>query len=297
LYSHLHLLADPTPFSALNTLSPQPQEYAILDVFDSVEEMAACARFPVFVQFTGPHHDSNYDMVEGRKLLAQASAIWRQSPHRSSLLNVLDSIKSTTRITNIVCIGHGSITQGPQSVMQHIVASWLASTLTQKYAEAGKPLEKPVTIIAQDPQYKTNDRVLLSGLSTPIRVVPDPQAFLDITNSSLIMYHAPWIPVKNVIADLDLSPAAILGDHYKSDEDLYGYDKVHIHLTADRGENIYANANTRRVLEMFEGYTRMMEDEQPKKCYIGEEKVTRNAYGRKEWLDWMTRMEMWVRNS
>jgi len=84
----------------------------------------------------------------------------------------------------------------------------MAETLTSMYKDAGIPLEQPVTVIAQDPAYTNKDQKLLKSLLN-IVVVPDPQAFLSITPSSLIMSRSPLLPVQAVVGDLGVSPAAI----------------------------------------------------------------------------------------
>jgi hypothetical protein len=165
--------------------------------------------------------------------------------------------------------------------MQHVVASWIASTLTKIYADAGDPVIEPITIIAQDPMYIKKDRDLLSNLANPIDVVFDPQAFLAINSSSLVMSVQPLVPVKAIVADLDVLPAAMFWNQPWDHETYSTVDRVQI----DVGNGIpyyLTNPITGRLAEMLEGYEMMTVDQ-----WVEEDE---------DWsLEWLHELEMWVR--
>lgn len=131
--------------------------------------------------------------------------------------------------------------------MQH-VASWMAKTLTRMYSEIGTPLDHPITIIVQDPRYSAEDRHLLPRLFN-IEVVSDPQAFLSIDSSSLVMFHASMIPIRAIIGDLDVSPAAIFMDLCKDTRRLMEMEIGWIHFNSDCNDEPIPNPLTRRMLE------------------------------------------------
>jgi hypothetical protein len=156
-------------------------------------------------------------------------------------------------------------------MMQHVVASWIASTLTKIYADAGDPVIEPITIIAQDPMYIKKDRDLLSNLANPIDVVFDPQAFLAINSSSLVMSVQPLVPIK----------AAMFWNQPWDHETYPTVDRVQI----DVGDGIpyyLTNPITGRLAEMLEGYEMMTGDQ-----WVEEDE---------DWsLECRHELEMWVR--
>jgi hypothetical protein len=163
-------------------------------------------------------------------------------------------------------------------MMQHVVAVWIADTLTELYADAGDPVVEPIAIIAQDPAYTNQDIVLLASR---FHMFPDPEAFLAIDNSSLVMSAWPSIPVKAIVADLGVSPAALFWSQPLDHETDSGVDKVKVQLKDGR-EYYYSNELTRSVVEMLRGYKKM-----------NTEKLGEGEKGNS--LMWLKRMELWVR--
>jgi hypothetical protein len=216
-------MADQTPYHAFTQLSAKQQAEAT-----NVNDLFAFSKFPVSIRFVDPIPEFDHDISDQYFELRDMMHIWYHSTGRTALLGVLREMKSTPRITNIVCIGHGSFAQGPRSMMQHVVASWIASTLTKIYADAGDPVIEPITIIAQDPMYIKKDRDLLSNLANPIDVVFDPQAFLAINSSSLVMSVQPLVPVKAIVADLDVLPAVMFWNQPWDHETYSTVDRVQI---------------------------------------------------------------------
>ncbi|KAI4949171.1 hypothetical protein J4E91_005635 [Alternaria rosae] len=196
---------------------------------------------------------------------------WRSSGAPDILHHSLRELVHTARISNIVCIGLGTL-EAPdlakaRSLVQHMTASFIAYDLEQLYEAEGIPLEKPIKIIAQDPAYTSLDRMTLSALAEPIEVVSDPQGFLAINEGSLVFSSWPSVPVKQLIADLATElpdgkgPAALFLNNDRKDKYLGDMDVARYGLRR-YGPVRYINAETKAYVEMLESYTRVFDGEQ-----------------------------------
>lgn len=201
-----------------------------------------------------------------RSWMQEAEKHWQTTHPRHVLFNSLNRLKHTARITNIVCIGLGTL-QVPHPrrtswAVQHFVASSIAQALERIYEAEGFPVDTHITIIAQDPAYNELDRLILSELPVPIKVVSDPEGFLAINESSLVFSCYPTVPVKQLIADLSSEapggkgPAALFLDRnligkYHDVINLVIYDREH--------KFRHANPQTSEYMRMLESYTQVFD--------------------------------------
>lgn len=223
--------------------------------------MIEYSRFPVYVHLRGKQDAQDYDRDLLIQDLGYGMMFWDQSVEHQLLQECLQKLSNTARVTNIVCIAHGGLGRGAASILQHVAASSIAQEVIALYEQAGQPLENPITIIAQDPAYSTNDIDLLGHLPIPIRVVPDPEGFLAVNDTSLVMACYLTVPVKQMVADLaaDLTSgrglAAVLWNNSWWD----GRHSVVDVVTSSWMDVFYfANAGSRRLLNMLQGYEKIM---------------------------------------
>ena len=196
---------------------------------------------------------------------------WRRSGAPDILHHSLRKLVHTARISNIVCIGLGTLDAPDiaqtRSLVQHFTASFIAYDLEQLYEAEGIPLENPIKIVAQDPAYTSLDRMTLHSLAKPIEVVSDPQGFLAINEGSLVFSSWPSVPVKQLIADLATElpdgkgPAALFLNNDRKDKDFGDVDVARYDLR-HYGPVRYINAETKAYVEMLESYTRVLDGEQ-----------------------------------
>lgn len=228
-------------------------------------------------------------------MLDVSKRLWRKSHLRSHLLDSVQKLKHTARISNIVCIGLGTLhTLDPNKnnpIIQHVVASALAQYLTRMYEAEGMPLEKPIRIIAQDPAYTLRDRQILSELPVPIEVVTDPEGFLAINEFSLVYSAFAMVPVKQIVADLAAAtpdgkgPAALFVNNDFRDKIRGNVDRA----VYDRDEpGRLADPETKRYLTMLEFYTRVMDGQKLKGMFY---LLTFPTGG----YNWFTGMDIWAR--
>ncbi|CAN9450800.1 unnamed protein product [Alternaria sp. RS040] len=247
-YNGLHLLATPPPWQD-----------------SSRDDM-----LPISVGFRKQVEEPNNprDRILLKFYMQQAEKLWQVSDVHHVLFNSLNSLKHTARITNIVCIGLGTLympgSKNANPAMQHIVASSIAQDLERVYKAEGFPVDTPITIIAQDPAYNELDRVILSELPVPIKTVSDPEGFLAINESSLVFSCYPGVPVKQLVADLSSEapggkgPAALflnrnLIGKAHGDVNLVRYEREHPFR--------YADPLTHDYLRMLESYTQVFDGE------------------------------------
>jgi hypothetical protein len=139
-------------------------------------------------------------------------------------------MKRTAPVKKIVGFALGSLGRSEHSIFQHLAALKIARKLEKIYQRAGMPVNKSIEIFAQDPAYTPNGIKILARFKPPITVLNDPQAFLVITSSTLMMACCPTVPVKQIVADLSAEdpstrPAAIFWNNSEFDKQL-GVDVV-----------------------------------------------------------------------
>ena len=218
-------------------------------------------KFTVYIHFREPQTSDDYDANELIPLLCMVILSWAVSSPAAMLAEALRPMKDMAQVTNIVCIGHGSLWRGHESIIQHLAACSIAKELTIIYEEAGRPLNAPIQIFAQDPDYTENDKRLLSCLNPPIRVINDPEGFLAIDQSTLVMSCYPTVPIKQIIGDLAVAmnscgPAALLLNNADWDTAHGGVDVV----TYQWADIVYfSNPGSQRATDMLGHFHKILD--------------------------------------
>jgi len=262
---------------------------------------------PVFLKYGDrqrPHHVVTYDLTTNKCREPEVEELqskidwfeqaWRSSGARAILHNSLRKLTHTARIANIICIGLGTMDtkewKGARSILQHVVASFIAQDLTQLYEAEGIPLENSIEIYAQDPAYTHLDRIALGQLlPRRIRAGADPKGFLAIRDDSLVFSSWPSVPVKQLIADLTvdvpdaLGPAALfLNNNHE--------DKVHGDLDVvryNRDDPVrHTNAESKAYVKLLESYTQVLD---------GERQFGIGFRDKLPGFEWLSEMDIWGR--
>jgi len=297
-------MADPDPYHNLKTLLPEEQANMTCGMYDSVYDMAQYAKFPMYVHLCYSSLKArDYNELKMIDTLSVLREKWLRSVACAALTTTVLRLKNAARITNIVCISHGSFMRSARSIMQHLVAWYVAELLTDLYSTGGNeteaggtPLDHSIAIISQDPAYSDSDDILLESQPHPIRVVPDPEALLAINSSSLVMSHAAGIPLRSIVADLAESgkgPAAVFWDKSSYDTVLPDVDNVTVPMLPSGAEHYFVDAKTRRVLDLLDGYDQVMHAEDHPMGWWRPEDDAPDGLG--EELNWFRNMEMWLR--
>lgn len=139
----------------------------------------------------------------------KASSAYQQL--RSSLIATL---KTGIKINKVVGFSFGSVADNEcsiRSTLQHALAVTLREIVSQKYES--KLDEIPCYV--QDPIYTDIDRVILDKHG--LKVLDDPDGFLEVDNSSLVVSCSSNAPIKQIVTDLAY-PAAIIWDTMQSND-------------------------------------------------------------------------------
>jgi hypothetical protein len=228
-------LADPDPNHNLKTLKPDEQVEPC-GMYNSVDGVARYTKFPIYVHLCSSSLKTRkYDELGMIDAISVSRDKWLRSAACAALTTTVLKLKNTARITNIVYIGLGSLTRSLRSIMQHLVAGYMAELLTALYitaendteAGAGAGATQRVTIISQDPAYSDSDEILLECQPHPIRVVSDPEALLAINSSSF-------------------------------DTMLPDVDQFTVPMRLSGAEHYFVDAKARRVLDLLDGYKQVM---------------------------------------
>ena len=125
------------------------------------------------------------------------------------LVSTVQSISLPVKIQKIVAFACGSFErdaplQSSRVSFQHaLVLTLRALFLKDKHVPAS------VACYAQDPDYSAIDRLILSECG--IEVVNDPDGFIILDDSTIVLACLPEAPVKQIIADI-AKPAIIIWD-------------------------------------------------------------------------------------
>jgi hypothetical protein len=85
----------------------------------------------VFVHYAHPEPKPEYCTYGMYQMMQHAMDIWDNSTANKDFARTLTQLHNRPRITNIVCIGLGSLGRKERSMMQNLVASGLAGALKQ----------------------------------------------------------------------------------------------------------------------------------------------------------------------
>ncbi|KAE9368094.1 hypothetical protein N431DRAFT_561865 [Stipitochalara longipes BDJ] len=143
---------------------------------------------------------------------------WEESEQCKQLTSIVQSINISVDIQQIVAFACGSIRhdseqQTPQSSFQHALVITLRNILSKKQEDLGR-----ISCYAQDPAYSEVDMLILR--ENGITVLDDPEGFLKVDDSTLVISCAAQVPVKQITLDL-ARPAAMIWDRIK-EHDLSG---------------------------------------------------------------------------
>jgi hypothetical protein len=121
-------------------------------------------------------------------------------------------------IQHIVAFACGSIRddseqQTPRSSFQHVLVLTLRNILSKKQEDLGG-----ISCYAQEPAYSEVD--ILTLRENGITVLDEPEGFLNVDDSTLVVSCAAQVPVKQITLDL-ARPAAMIWDRIK-EHDLGG---------------------------------------------------------------------------
>ncbi|KAH7113831.1 hypothetical protein B0J11DRAFT_445641 [Dendryphion nanum] len=134
----------------------------------------------------------------------QIKSLWLKSRSCAKLKGtLLDVAFRTSHITKVVGFGIGSL-HWKSAMIQYFTILTIVETLEVAY-RLRNPLSPSIELVFQDPYYDARDKFLFQSIiSQPVRLVDDPQGFLELDKNSLVVTcHLPIdVPLLQIIADM-----------------------------------------------------------------------------------------------
>ncbi|KAJ0413657.1 hypothetical protein BJY00DRAFT_319597 [Aspergillus carlsbadensis] len=138
--------------------------------------------------------------------------LWEESDTWSQVKRTLLATHALTSVKRIVAFACGTMSHTDDipgasydSIFQHALLTTTQSLLQRE-------TEGQILCSVQDPAYTDADRAVLD--THGIRVLDDPEGFLEVDGESLIFSCCPNVPVKQIVVDL-ARPAVIIWDRVK----------------------------------------------------------------------------------
>ncbi|KAI0146146.1 hypothetical protein GGR57DRAFT_293511 [Xylariaceae sp. FL1272] len=124
---------------------------------------------------------------------------WKTSEHYTQLQEILHSVRSTPVITKFIGMALGPLVIGSVISKPPILQHALLRTLHEILTKRNIYLPEARTYV-QDPAYTQRDMEVLrlAGFT----VLDDPQALLELEESSLLLCISPDLPIKEIVADI-----------------------------------------------------------------------------------------------
>ncbi|KAI1419541.1 hypothetical protein F5Y12DRAFT_788968 [Xylaria sp. FL1777] len=157
-----------------------------------------------FTRELRPHSPTEHDLYassteELREAFYDIERKWKMSEYYDQLQAALAIISTPPVLDKVFGVALGPLILNdrvnPRSVIQHALISTIYSTLLQRGV-----LSASSKRYAQDPIYTQLEKDVLC--SAGFTVLEDPQAFLMLDDSSILVSINPDIPVKQIVADI-----------------------------------------------------------------------------------------------
>ena len=153
---------------------------------------------------------------DASELLRRSSRIWENTTQCQALRAILMSRKDSS-ISNIVGLALGSFSTvypslQDRSAFQHV----LLLTLRDIYCSMQNLAQQSIPCFAQDPVCNIVD--IIAAEEAGIKIVEDPDGFLEIDDSTVVFSCAPDIPVRQIVLDL-ARPAVLIWDKLRNEDD------------------------------------------------------------------------------
>ncbi|WEW58642.1 hypothetical protein PRK78_004110 [Emydomyces testavorans] len=204
---------------------------------------------------------------EVEKYLNASVQAWEGSEQCRQLKSTLAAaITTPVKVTKIIGFACASVAvdyynehSDRRSPFQHALLLTIWNLLEKQSEHPGT-----IACYAQDPAYREADKVTLNKLG--ITVLEDPEAFLEVDDSSVVFSCAPNVPVKQIIADI-ARPALMIwdkvgeyqeGDDYKIWWVLRLMVKPKASFSSNKAENS-TDPDSSRVREMIKNHYQELE--------------------------------------
>ncbi|PVI00191.1 hypothetical protein DM02DRAFT_672162 [Periconia macrospinosa] len=143
-------------------------------------------------------------LIDTRNCFLETQRLWSESVACKELESILQQ-KLPYQTDTVVAFALGTMSMGGERGIRSSLFQHALARTVQDVVKASNQCQ--VQCFSQDPMYNTVDKQVLGEIG--ISVLDNPRAFLEVTNSSVVISVAPNIPVKEIVTDLS-RPAALI---------------------------------------------------------------------------------------
>lgn len=157
---------------------------------------------------SGPEHEQLGNSGSGLEFLDTTLRNWEGSEAWRDIKSTLSSLNLNIKIGKVIGMACGSFTPtldcrgSRRSAVQHALLLTLKSFLQESNLGT-----TDVACYVQDPGYSNTDWLVLER--SDIKVLEDPEGFLEMDDASLVFSCSPNICVKEIVADIARPPILI----------------------------------------------------------------------------------------
>ncbi|KAI1423226.1 hypothetical protein F5Y12DRAFT_758698 [Xylaria sp. FL1777] len=136
---------------------------------------------------------------------------WKTSKHYAQLQEVLANVEIPIPLTKVIAVASGRLVVRSQVNKRRVLHHSLISDLHLTLAQRGffLPAASSTRPYIQDPAYTQRDKDILR--SAEFTIIDDPQAWLELDESSVLVCINADFPVADIVADI-CRPALIIWD-------------------------------------------------------------------------------------
>jgi len=137
---------------------------------------------------------------ELREVFYEIEREWKMSEYYKQLETALTAITTSLVLDKVIGLALGSLVWETRVERDCIIQHALISAIESILLRCGVLSSSPPCRYVQDPAYTQQDKHVLC--SAGFTVLEDPEAFLTMDNSSVLVSIAPNIPVMQIVADI-----------------------------------------------------------------------------------------------
>ena len=166
-------------------------------------------------------------MDEVHRLFSAALEIFEESNIWAEIKNTLSSAATAGKIAKIIGFGCGIMSASDDIPHMSYNAAFQHALLLMLQQFLQRSSSQEITYAVQDPAYTDSDVSVLR--SHGVKILKDPEGFIQADDSSLVFACAPDVPVRQIVADI-ARPAVLMWDRVSSSDVLtYGIDYNLLH--------------------------------------------------------------------
>ncbi|KAI1270038.1 hypothetical protein F5Y18DRAFT_366903 [Xylariaceae sp. FL1019] len=186
-------------YKSIRNLTTWELDEDLFDAHEAYLPMKIGTPIRLFSVMLPEYRDPPVPAAEAFDIYLKMEGHWKTSEHYTRLRETLRSTKSIPVLTKFIGMALGHLVIGSVMSERCVHQHALLSALHEIFTECSNSVPVIETYV-QDPAYSQRDMEVLH--SAGFTIMDDPQALLELDESSLLLCIAPNLPVKEIVADI-----------------------------------------------------------------------------------------------